>query len=314
VRPKRSKWWFSKPKNRRVEVFRTPLHDRIAPVLSQLATRLGNMTRFWIFGGVLIVLVAMGGFARAFILHSKHFAVRNIRISATRHVAASSLRARVESMIGKNLFRVSLEEIRRVLAQEPWVASLKVRRELPGTIAIEITEREPRALVALGVLYLSDQDGAVFKRATPDETAGLPVITGIERDRYLSEPENAKSDIRETLQAARAWREVSGAPRPAIGEIHFDRVLGVTVYTTSGVAVRLGRINDSVSERLRKFDMVWSALASSGEKPRIIYLDNRARTDRVTVKLAQAITPVQSEGAAGLLRGADQREGGKSEE
>jgi hypothetical protein len=67
-----------------------------------------------------------------------------------------------------------------------------------------------------------------------------------------------------------------------------DRVAGVTVYTDRGVGVRLGVVDDSLPARLGRYDTVRAALDESGEAPRIIYVDNRARPDRVTVKLASA--------------------------
>jgi len=51
------------------------------------------------------------------------------------------------------------------------------------------------------------------------------------------------------------------------------------------VAVRLGA-SEGFEAKLQRFDVVWAALQASGEKPRLIHLDNRARPDRVTVKLA----------------------------
>jgi hypothetical protein len=60
--------------------------------------------------------------------------------------------------------------------------------------------------------------------------------------------------------------------------------------------VRVGRVDDTLPERLERFDLVWRELSQTGERPRFIYLDNRTRPDRVTVKLAQA------PGAASLKR------------
>jgi hypothetical protein len=50
--------------------------------------------------------------------------------------------------------------------------------------------------------------------------------------------------------------------------------------------VRLGVIDDTLAARLARYDAVAGALDGGGEQARIIYVDNRARPDRVTVKLA----------------------------
>ena len=55
---------------------------------------------------------------------------------------------------------------RRALAAHPWIASARVRRELPSALAIEVTERRAVASALLGALYLLDAGGRPFKRAT----------------------------------------------------------------------------------------------------------------------------------------------------
>ena len=55
-----------------------------------------------------------------------------------------------------------------------------VRRELPSALVHRLhVEREPTCVVALDALYLADDDGVLFKRATPEEAASLPVVTGV---------------------------------------------------------------------------------------------------------------------------------------
>jgi cell division protein FtsQ len=245
--------------------------------------------------GVLLVLSTVGGVgygATWLITHARHFAVRAIKFPPLQHVSDAELQARAGLAVGVNLFAVDLSEIERKVLEEPWVKEAHARRELPSTIAVDVSEREAACVVALGALYLADARGVVFKRANPDEAVGLPVVTGIERDAYLGEPEATRAHVREALEVAGAWSASSA--RPALGELHWDRTLGITVYTREGaVGVRLGRGETTVqrSARLRNFDIVWTALAERGEKPRMIYLDNRARPDRVTVKLTAPATP-----------------------
>jgi cell division protein FtsQ len=240
--------------------------------------------RLW---GLFLVAAALGGAGvglHRLVTRSPHFAVRALRLSPTRHVSTESLAARAGVVLGTNLFKVDLDEIARDVSQEPWVQSAHARRELPSTVVVDIVEREPAVAVALGPLYIADARGAVFKRANPDEAATLPVVTGIERDDYLADPEGAQARVREALAALTAWRSGS---RPPVGEAHCDPLLGVTLYTVSdGVGVRLGPLDASLPERLRRFDVVWAALGRTGERARFLYLDNRARPDRVTVKLA----------------------------
>ena len=88
------------------------------------------------------------------------------------------------------------------------------------------------------------------------------------------------------LRAIDAWR--AAAARPPLGEVHVDRVAGVTLYTDRGVGVRLGVVDDTLPARLAALRRRAGALDGGGEEARVVYVDNRARPDRVTVKLASA--------------------------
>ncbi len=298
----RARRWFGWPlgrrRNRRVRLTTRPIAAPVTGLARDVASGVKRSARAAVL--VLLALIAAGGAVGGYyyVTRSKHFAVRAIRFSPTSHVTAEALQARAGVALGTNLFRVDLGELARDVLQEPWIESAHARRELPSTIVVDVSERAAAAVVALGApaedagtpggaLYLADARGAVFKRASPDEAAALPVVTGIERDRYLAEPAEARAEVEGALALAAAWR--SKPDRPAVGEVHVDRVQGATLYTIKGgVGVRVGRVDETLAARLRRFDAVWSALAAANEKPRLIYLDNRARPDRVTVKLAGA--------------------------
>jgi cell division protein FtsQ len=242
------------------------------------------------------LVVGAGAWAgRWYVTHAHHFQVQQVRVTPLHHVSAEALIARAAVPLGINLFSVDRDEVARNVSQEPWIARVKVRLELPATIMIDAVEREAACGVVLGALYLADSTGMVFKRATPDEAALYPVVTGIARDVYLGDPEHARADVRSALSAIAAWNARPGAAeRGRLGEVHVDRVAGLTLYTDNGVGVRLGAVDDSVPLRLARLDAVMADLAQKGERPRLIYVDNRARPDRVTVKLASAAIAAHS--------------------
>lgn len=293
-------WPFRRRRNRRVRAAAPSLTPREGvpvvvarpprpagpPWWKRAAARLAGLRRPLIVLGVAAALAGAGVAGRWYLTHARHFALTAVRVSPTRHVSAAVLIARAGVPLGINLFAVDRDAVARAVSQEPWVARVHVRRELPSTLVLDVVEREAACTVALGPLYLSDAAGVVFKRATPDEAAGLPVVTGVGRDDYLDEPDRAHAAIRQALAAVRAWR-ANGA-RPPVGEAHVDRMGAVTLYTDRGVGVRLGVVDDTVDARLHRFDVVAAALRETGEEPRLIYVDNRARPDRVTVKLASA--------------------------
>src|SRR5438067_9758804 len=70
---------------------------------------------------------------------------------------------------GMNLLDVDEAESAQRLLALPFVRRASVTRELPRSVRIEVGERNAAVRVALGALYVADEEGAVFRRARPDE-------------------------------------------------------------------------------------------------------------------------------------------------
>jgi cell division protein FtsQ len=290
---RRLSWPFGPQGNRRVRAT-VPAQPRppSPPLWTRLVALFARWQRTLLALLVLAALAGAGWAGRYYVTHARHFALGEVRVTPLRHVSAEAMLARVAVPLGGNLFAIDRDAVARAVSQEPWVQSVHVRRELPSALVLDVTEREPACAVALGALYLADGNGNAFKRATPEEAVALPVVTGVTREEYLTQPEHARELVAQALRAITTWRAQPG--RAPLGELHVDRIAGVTVYTDRGVGVRIGAVDDTLAERLRRYDAVAGALTKSGEEPRLIYVDNRARPDRVTVKLAAAASATHS--------------------
>jgi len=285
-------WPFGEKGNRRVRL--TATSPSPAKPKRTVAARLKSARRGLTIFVTLVVVVGGSFGAHFFFTRSAKLAVKELRFSSLRHATVADLSARAGVPLGVNLFSVDLAAVERNVARDPFVRSVSARRELPSAISIDVVEREPELVVELGGLYLVDSDGAVFKHATTAEAASLPVVTGLGRDDFQADPDSSRHRLVGALIVARQWAAGVADGRPALGELHFDRLTGVTCFTADGVGVRIGRSpadDDTLPLRLGRLDQVWAALRKSGDRPRLIYLDNRARPDRVTVKLA---VPVQA--------------------
>lgn len=241
---------------------------------------------------VLAVIAAVAGglvLGHRFLTTSRRFAVADIEVRGSTVLTADEVRALLPIARGDNVFRAATGDAEDTLRALPWVASARVRRELPHTIVVEIEERTPAALVAADDLYLVDAHGRPFKRAALDrgEGKGLPVVSGVPRDLYSRAPDEAAARVRRGLAVLRAWGNASepGSVRPAAGEVAVD-ARGATVFTyDDAVAVRLGAAEgDELALRLARFDAAWTALGPDERaRARAIHVDNDTRTDLVTV-------------------------------
>lgn len=284
-----------RPSNRRVRVVPRSLARGIEGVARALGRRLV------VAGKALAVVASLAGAAWGgqrvvrHVIASPRFAVREVRVGATAHVAEDEVIALAGVSPGDRLLAVDTDAVAARVAAHPWVASARVRRMLPSTLVIDVTERQAVASALLGTLYLVDSGGHPFKCATMAEADGLPVITGVRREQYTAYREATEAAFREALgllteygrgagrdeSSARAYR------RPPLSEVHIDPRYGFSlVLFEGGGEIRLGR--GEWAHKLARLDDILATLNRRGLATlRTIYLDGAggAAADRVAVKV-----------------------------
>lgn len=260
--------------------------------------RAGRATLPLVVALVSALVVGGGGlYGYRWLTRSDDFSVTHLEV---RGGGQHSDDARVRSLLGvgqgDNIFRVSTAILEQRLEADPWIASAHVSRRLPDTLIAEVAEEHAAVVVELGGLYLADANGRVFKRVdvAAGEGLGLPIVTGIARKAYVRSPETAAVQVRDALEALAVYRARAG--RPAVSEIHLDARRGVVFYTYDGaMAIRVGSGDDAdLARRLATFDAAWADLTQDERAAaRVVYVDNKARPDRVTVGFAE---PRRSDG------------------
>lgn len=223
------------------------------------------------------------------VVASPRFAVQTVAISPTARASRQELEILAGVQPGDHLLSVDTDDVAARVASHPWVAAVRVERQLPSELRIEVTERQAAALANLGGLYLLDLNGQPFKRATMAEAEGLPAISGIDRARYLELRDASEAAFREALALLTTYALES--TRPAISEIVIDPSNGFTLFLLDGGAeIRLGR--GDCSKKLARFDQILEALKAKGATARslrTVHLDGGSR-DRVAARFDEAGT------------------------
>ena len=221
-----------------------------------------------------------------FITTSERFAITSIEIHGESHLTEDQVRAAMPVRVGDNVFATHLDTVTGQLRQSPWIASATAHRMLPDTLVVEIREHDAAAMVDLGALYLVDTSGHPFKRAQLEvgDGTGLPVITGLSRTAYESDPAGTAAMVTSALAILADW--TAQPTRPAIGEIHVDAHAQLTLRTYDhATAIQLGPIGAELTARMRTFDAAWAELTGA-ERIRATTIHLDARADQVTVALA----------------------------
>ncbi len=225
------------------------------------------------------------------VLDSPRFQLRTIEFAATPHLGQADVLVLAGVALGDRLLGVDTDAVAARIATHPWVSSVRASRRLPSCLVIEVSERRAAAVAELSGLYLVDDGGRPFKRASMEEADGFPVLTGIERARYAGMREVSEAAFREALALLREYREKPG--RPAVGEISIDPGFGFSlILFESGAEIRLGREN--YSKKLAQLDQIFEALVAKGtgglSALRIVHLD-LPESGRVPVLLRGGAEP-----------------------
>ena len=142
----------------------------------------------------LAVLIALYATYRAFdlVVTASPLQVGRIAVRGNARLSTGEVEALLEGLRGESILLTNLETYRSKLLKSPWVADVGLRRVLPGTIEVFVSERRPAGLCRLGDdLFLVDRQGVIIDQFGPQYAEfDLPIIDGLVRS-----PEGARSTI-----------------------------------------------------------------------------------------------------------------------
>jgi len=203
-----------------------------ARALAFWQSRLGRRLR--IAGAVTAALGLVGGVGAygpvlaSAIADHPYFSVTEIIVTPTEHVRAGALLESVDLRAGVSLWRVDPENLAAALEAQPWIRRASVRREFPRRLVVDVTEREPAAILYLDQLYYVDNTGLAFVRVGDRDPLDLPFLTGIEAAIVADERPFARHAIRQALRLLHSM-QAAGLPF-RVSEVHIDRERGITVF------------------------------------------------------------------------------------
>jgi hypothetical protein len=204
--------------------------------------------------------------ARAFVLDSPYFSVREIQIRGGDRVRGSELAAMAGLKHGMTIWNIDPEAIEKKFAKHPWVRRVVVRREFPRRVLIEIEERTPKAILAIGKLYYVDSDGVVFTEVKQGDELGLPMITGLGPEQLSAGGPALRRRLKEALRLG----ELMAVDQHKLSEIHFSAPERVVLYTTAyPTALHMGWGNwDDKVKRVKRIFSLWK-----GHEQRLASMD-----------------------------------------
>jgi cell division protein FtsQ len=248
-------------------------------------------------GLAVTVLLAYAGY-RAFDLgfNASVLAVSRIRVHGNVRLSSGEVQALVRDLQGTNILTANLPHWREVLLRSPWVAEVGLRRVLPSTIDVFVSERRPFGLCRLGnQLYLIDRDGTVMDEFGPQYADfDLPIVDGLVRAPRSGKPaidENRAELAARVVESIQESRELT----KRVSQIDVsDPHDAVVLLDNDPALLHVGE--ERFRERLQSYVQIAATLRE--RIPDIDYVDlrfeqrlyvkPRGRADRTAMNLATA--------------------------
>jgi cell division protein FtsQ len=132
--------------------------------------------------GIAVALLAYIAYRGADIaLHAHTLQVQRIVVKGNERLSNDAVLAVLDGLKGESLLWTDLDRWRKRLLSSPWIRDASLRRSLPSTVEVAVTERQPMGLARIdGALYLVDAHGVVLDEYGPRYAdIDLPMIDGL---------------------------------------------------------------------------------------------------------------------------------------
>lgn len=278
---------------------------RFAPMRSFFASLVARAKRpaVLLIKAVVAVAFVAGGVAgwrlvERYAKNAPYFEVSQVEVAGNERVERDALLRTAGVVLGDNVFSRTPEQVAERLERHPWIAEANVERRLPGFFRIQVREHRAVAVLTLaGNAYLVGDDATLFKELGAGDPVDLPVVTGLDSQRFLSDVGHRSEVLMNVVTLMHDFRSAGLWRREPIAEIHVEPSDDLSVYLNDdAMYVRLGEA--PWRPKLSRLRRILDRLETEESRPEYVFLDNTTRPDRVTVRLRELTLPVSDEADA----------------
>jgi len=222
--------------------------------------------------------------ARAILASFGVLQVEHIVVHGNERMSKGEVLGMLEGLRGESLFGTDLDAWRQKLMASPWVKDAALRRSLPSTVDIAVSERVPVGISRVGeAMYLVDERGILIDQYGPAYAdLDLPIIDGL----ATPSADGTAADSARAELAARIIASMRSKPwlLKKLSQVDVGDLRNASVILSGDPAViYLG--DDQFAQRLQMYVDLASALRD--RVPGIDYVDLRF-DDRIYVRPAGA--------------------------
>jgi cell division protein FtsQ len=158
--------------------------------------------------------------------------IQRIVFIGCRHLTDDELKTLAGIRGNESLVMISGKKMSQMLLKSPWIKSVSMRKEFPGTLSVLIEEVTPFALLDMnGRLFIIDNKGNLLEELKDDPIPFLPVITG--------DPFHESDGFSEALSLARSMNDIGFSSEKQQIEIIVSKPQELTAVI-DGTIVKVG--------------------------------------------------------------------------
>ncbi len=233
-----------------------------------------------------IILSALLIFTYNFIVVSPYFQLQEAVVTGVERIPREEILRLAGIRPDQNILTVNLKAMARRIQTNVWVKEVRIKRDLPNKLIIEVRERKPVALLKKDdAFYYIERDGVMFTRLEKDQRTDLPILTGFCR-RGEDNRERIRTSIR-LLEYLSTYEEIPWLRN--VSEIYEDRIFGLSLFTENGMCLLLGF--DDFERKLQRLKPVLADLARREIQGFLIIDLNNPH--KITVQGKQLPTPAK---------------------
>jgi cell division protein FtsQ len=156
--------------------------------------------------GVLMLIALYGAYrGGGALMHARLLQVDRIVVRGTERLSIGEVLSVLSGLRGENIVWSDLSAWRLRLLSSPWVRDAALRRSLPSTVEVIVSERQPVGIARIdGRLYLVDDRAVVIDEYGPQYAdLDLPIIDGLTSPAVAgARPDAARAELAARLIAS----------------------------------------------------------------------------------------------------------------
>lgn len=230
-----------------------------------------------------------------FTISSPYFRIQEIIVRGCKELTEKEILSLAAVKPEQNLLALNLDKVARRIEVNPWIKEVFIGRELPNRLIIEVRERQPMALIKRDNGFsLLDTDGIAFKKLEKNDDLNIPVLNVRHVEGSDSELFTKSLELLRYLSTSQDFPTIKN-----ISEIHGHHMFGFSLFTDSGLCIRLGF--DSYENKLKRLHPVMADLERRNLKLGFLLIDLNDPV-KVTVQKKEVFGPKMPIGSKKGLR------------